>query len=254
MLPLLDLAGFKRRSVMPPGDVATVEQRRPGFIESAISRVTSHTYTRLRKRYGLSIPFGQTQPAPVAGGTAPPVVTMTGTPLVGSNELALQTVTPGPLGSAAMKLSLDGGQTWGAPFVTAASVNLPGTGITADFAAGTYSADNVYRCATPCPEQVLWWITQIVTPEAYRARGVNPSDPQLVQIEEDRADALARLTEAANGDTGLLDLPTNEDAGSAITTGGPQGYTEESPYVWTDVQRSDARQEDCARSGTGFVS
>lgn len=263
MLPYLDVAGFKRRSVMPPGDVGTVEQRRPGFIAAALSRAQSHVNTRLRKRYGLSLPFGAQPAQPIASGTGPiPVVTLVGTPLVGSIEVVLKCTTPGALGVSMVELSIDGGQTFGKPFATGASVALPGTGLSALFSAlmpdgvtpALYGGDNVWHAATPVPEQILWWMTQIVTPEAYRARGVNPQDPQIAQVEEDRTTALAQLLEAANGDTGLLDLPANEDGPSAISTGGPGGYTEESPYVWIDIQRDDARGEDRARTGTGFVS
>lgn len=249
MIPYLDLGGFQRRTVMPLGDVQLVDSLYPGWIARAARTVQSHVNTRLRKRYGESIPFGAAPAQPVAAGTSPPAVTLTGIPTVGSLEIVIAITTAGALGSAVVKWSLDGGDTWTTNVPTAASVALPGTGLTANFAAGTYSADNVYTAATPVPEQILRWMTQILTPDVYRKRGVNPQDPQLELVEKDRTDALAQLKEAADGAEGLLDLPTNEDAGSAVTTGSPMGYSEASPYVWTDQQRTGGVDDDQNHGG-----
>ena len=255
MFTNLDVAGFKRRSVIPPGDVQTVDQRRPGFIAAALSRVQSHVYARLRKRYGKSIPFGQVQPQPLATGTAPPAILFSGVPLVGSNELVLACTAGGGLGVALFKLSLDGGTTWPVTgLVAAAALVLPGTGVTAACAAGTYATDNVYHAATPVLEQILSWMTAIAGPDVYRARGVNAADPQIKEVFDAKTEAETQLLEAANGDTGLLDLPVNEDGDSAITTGGPLGYTETSPYAWTDIQECEGRSNDRSQSGDSFSS
>lgn len=89
----------------------------------------------------------------------------------------------------------------------------------------------------PVPEVVLGWIADIVTPIAYRKRGWNPSDEQSAAVEKDRVDALAELANAATEATGLYDLPLREDtAEGGITFGAPLGYSESSPYEWTDVQ------------------
>lgn len=135
----------------------------------------------------------------------------------------------------------------GAP--TAASVPLLGTGMQALFPVGMYAADNVYAAATPVPETILDWIVALVTLDAYDRRGVNAQDPAIERVVAAATEALARLQEAADGKEGLIDLPTTEDGDTAIVTGGPLGYHETSPYVWTDEQRNEGRTED--RGGGG---
>jgi hypothetical protein len=259
VIPYLDAANFTRRSPMPVADVAIVQKSRPGYLETLLRDVQELFEDRLRKRYGRSIPFGQAQPpltsagTPTSGSTSPPVVTLTGVPTCGANELALKFTTGGAPGVAAGQWSQDGGVTW-TPFTTAAPVVLGSTGITASFGAGTYSTDNVYAAPPPVPGTILRWMVDVVTPRVYDARGVNGQDPTLMRLEEKALTSAKQLEEAANSETGLFDLPTNNTTDSAITTGGPSGYTEESPYVFTDVQRRDARQEDEAGVGTGFDS
>ncbi len=90
----------------------------------------------------------------------------------------------------------------------------------------------------PRPEIVVVWQTKIVTPEAYRARGYNPQDPTMEWSEKDRDRAYEQIKEAADSETGLYDiplLPTVDTSG--VAKGGPLGYSEASPYSWTDVQR-----------------
>lgn len=89
----------------------------------------------------------------------------------------------------------------------------------------------------PVPEIVLGWLTSIVTPEAYRKRGWNPSDEQSAEIEQDRKDALDEIKQAADSENGLFDLPLRDDVdGSGVVRGGPVAYSEPSPYDWLDVQ------------------
>jgi hypothetical protein len=105
------------------------------------------------------------------------------------------------------------------------------------------------------PQVIEDWITTIVTARAYAKRGVNPSSGELwfteMVIEPMKA-AGAAILEAANSDTGLFDLPLKESAAPAggATRGGPKGYSEASPYVWTDAQVDAARQEDEWGSGS----
>lgn len=82
--------------------------------------------------------------AVTSSGTTPPVVTVSGTPLVdGAFKLDIQ--TGGALATATFRWSKNGGVDWVQSAVaTAATVVLPGTGITVAFAAGTYAADNEY--------------------------------------------------------------------------------------------------------------
>lgn len=104
--------------------------------------------------------------------------------------------------------------------------------------------------AAPVPETVLEWLTQIVTVRVYLKRGVDPNDQQFEEIRQDAKDALAEIAEAANSETGLFDLPLLDAAdGSAVSKGGPYGYSEASPYVWTDLQADVGRDED--RNGEG---
>lgn len=80
----------------------------------------------------------------VATGTAPPVVTMTGTlPLPWRARVEIQTT--GPRGIATFRVSLDGGTTWIASGVTtAATYTIPTTSNVLNFPVGTYTNDNVY--------------------------------------------------------------------------------------------------------------
>lgn len=91
----------------------------------------------------------------------------------------------------------------------------------------------------PVPPVVLGWLSKLVTPDVYRKRGVNPSDPQLELVEKDRTTAEAEIKEAADSKDGLFDLPLNETAtpvASAIAAGGPLGCSQTSPYDWVDVE------------------
>jgi len=100
------------------------------------------------------------------------------------------------------------------------------------------------RYATPFaadgagPELALGWLTDIVTPEVWLKRGVNPEDPQYVAADRMRDLAFADLKEAADSDEGLFELPLREstEGASGVTRGGPFGYAEASPYSAMDVQ------------------
>jgi hypothetical protein len=109
------------------------------------------------------------------------------------------------------------------------------------------------------PEKALDWIVALVDPMAYRKRGVNTSDEQIAEINKARDEALAEMKEAADSDTGLFDLPLlNDEAMSAISQGGPYGYSEFMPYTWTDVQVEDAIENgeitDTANPGFELIS
>lgn len=351
--PALDVAGFTSRTAMPAGDVGVVVSSAPGFLQSKIAAATSYVYARLRKLYGLTLPWGNAAPPIQASGTSPPAVSLFGVPQLGSAQIAIaivlagalgaalfvvsadngatwsmasasvpggvagspavafsgklagalqadgsylppnpsaivvQIATGGTVGTAAFEWSADGGITWTTGVVTAARVALGttgltalfpsgtyvvggtftgqgvptassigiGYGLTALFTAGTYSTDNLYAAPVPVPEVILNWITAIVTPEAYRKRGVDAADAQFVSFEKDRDRAIAELAEAADGNLGKFDLPVNDgangqDAGSNHSTGSPLTYSETSPYAWTDAQVCAARGEDRAGYGT----
>lgn len=104
----------------------------------------------------------------------------------------------------------------------------------------------------PAPEAVREWLNRIVTMRAFLRRGVDPNDAQFAAIVADRDAALADIKEAADSETGLFELPLLDASdASDVSKGGPYAYSEQSPYVWTDVQRDAAFDEDSNRSGTG---
>lgn len=120
-----------------------------------------------------------------------------------------------------------------------------------DFWSDTFDARFRKRYAAPFdksspPLVILNWLTDVVTLEAYLARGFNPSSEQDGLIKDRYERALAEVKEAADSETGLFDLPLRADnPTSAISQGGPFGYSEQSPYTFLDVQR------EAVRSGSG---
>lgn len=252
MFPYLDIPGLKLRSSMTDEDIDVLEAKYPGYLGQQTEVFSSLINTRARKRYGNTvqqaavIPFGQS-PAPLLGiGTAPPGITLAGRPTLGSMQLLVTITTPGPLGTAIFSWSSNKGKTTIPGVVTGPSVVLPGTGLTATFSLGTYSADNVYGARTPVPETVLGWLATLVTFRAYRKRGANFSDPDLGTLKEEVQQVFADLQELADSKDGRFELPPSEDvATSAVSTGGPQSYTENSPFVSADLQQFYGLQDDC---------
>lgn len=98
--------------------------------------------------------------------------------------------------------------------------------------------------ASPVPETVLGWLTDLVTFDAYKKRGYNPASEQDADIKSDAQTALDEIKEAAESQNGLFELPLRQDlpGSSAIDRGGPFGYSEASPYDWTDRQREEVRR------------
>lgn len=100
--------------------------------------------------------------------------------------------------------------------------------------------------SSPVPEVILDWLTRIVTPRVYLKRGVNPSDQQFDAIKIDAETALKEVEAAVNSQIGMYDLPPLETStASGVTRGGPQSYSETSPYAWTSNQYETAVEEDC---------
>jgi phage gp36-like protein len=103
----------------------------------------------------------------------------------------------------------------------------------------------------PYPIAVIRWLTDLVTLRCWRKRGVVATDEQMIDYRAAADAAMRELTEAANSDTGLFDLPQRADVDtSGITRGFPRSYSEQSPYVWYDVQAEVGRDEDVAGEGT----
>jgi hypothetical protein len=100
--------------------------------------------------------------------------------------------------------------------------------------------------ADPCPEIVAGWLAAVVTPKLYERRGWDPSDAQAQSILADAERVLDEQKEAADSEEGLFDLPLRQDSSTSAlgVVGGPFGYSENSPYVWSDAQRDAADVED----------
>lgn len=105
----------------------------------------------------------------------------------------------------------------------------------------------------PPPEILIGWIVDLVSLDVMRKRGINPQDPFLETLVANGDAAKAEIEEAANSETGLFDLPSNNTIeNSNVTTGGPLGYSETSPYKWMDLEARQGRFED-GNSGNGDI-
>ena len=262
MYPYLDLTGFKARTTLVKSDVDFLEAQYPGWLVQTITSWTSRINAQLRKRYGQAkvgqrnaLPLGQDPPELLyTGSSAPgaaPALALVGRPTVGSMQIVVQVTTPGALGTAAFQWSKDKGVTWEATGVpSAASVVLTGSGLTLTMADVAYATSDSYEASTPVPETVLQWLAILVSWDAFTKRGRNPEDPLIADLRDDRTRVLTEVDQAANSNDGRFDLPINEEADSAVTTGGPLFYTESSPFVSADRQERDGRLEDEAGFGT----
>lgn len=93
---------------------------------------------------------------------------------------------------------------------------------------------------SPYPPTVLRWLNKLATRECYAKRGWNPTSEQDQKAIEDAAvQAEKELTEAADSEKGLFDLPLRSDlqTSSGVSRGGPFSYSEQSPFSWVDAQR-----------------
>jgi hypothetical protein len=96
--------------------------------------------------------------------------------------------------------------------------------------------------ATPVPKTVIGWLAALVLPELYEARGWDDSDAHAEDVKAGAARAREQMKEAADSEIGLFDLPLRQDVtGTGIAKGGPLGYSEQSPYSWTDAQADEIR-------------
>lgn len=104
---------------------------------------------------------------------------------------------------------------------------------------------------SPYPKAIEAWLARLITPQVMLKRGVNSTDEQWTHIVDQEKTTRAEVTEAANAETGLYDLPlrANTDA-SGIARGFTRGYSEASPYVHTTQQAQRGMAEDESGSGT----
>jgi hypothetical protein len=103
----------------------------------------------------------------------------------------------------------------------------------------------------PYPDVVTGWLAKIVTKRCYLRRGVDPTDPQFVEIKADADTALAEIKEAADAVDGLFELPLRADTtASGVSKGTPSVYSERSPYSWTSIQGDAGRNDDSNGGGS----
>jgi hypothetical protein len=104
----------------------------------------------------------------------------------------------------------------------------------------------------PAPKVVRGWLAALVTVDVETKRGVDPESGNIDEYRAEAKTALDEIKEASDAESGLFDLPLKDDGSSAsgITRGGAYGYSEASPYVFLDVQRDGAIEEDNTRGGT----
>lgn len=106
------------------------------------------------------------------------------------------------------------------------------------------------RYATPFssdspPMIVEEWLNRIVTHRCYLKRGVDPTDAQVEDIKVDAEKAMAEITEAAEKNQNLFELPLRADApgSEGVSRGAPLAYSEQSPYTASELARDAAESE-----------
>jgi hypothetical protein len=82
--------------------------------------------------------------------SAAPAVTLTGVP-VDSGEGLVEILTEGARGVATFRYSLDLGKTWSRELLTAATYEIPGFGVTLNFAVGDYEASDLFSWVSTEP-------------------------------------------------------------------------------------------------------
>ena len=97
--------------------------------------------------------------------------------------------------------------------------------------------------ASPAPEIYLGWLTALVTFAGYQRRGWNPAGAENQLVIDAAKAAKDEVKEAADSRDGLFELPLRESepATSGVVAGGPLGYSEQSPWDWTDRQTEAVR-------------
>jgi hypothetical protein len=104
-----------------------------------------------------------------SSGTAPPAVTLTGTPF-DDGDGRIEILSAGVRGTSTFRYSLDAGVNWSAELVTAATYAIPNSGITINFAnTGPYAVDNRYSWTSTAPSHTNTNVTDGLT--ALRSSG-----------------------------------------------------------------------------------
>jgi hypothetical protein len=96
----------------------------------------------------------------------------------------------------------------------------------------------------PIPPVILDWLERLASWAVLLKRGCDPTDQQTAEIKERATLALAEIREAADSKEGLFELPLRDDTSAdGISKGFVQGYSEASPYTWTQIQLEAAEAE-----------
>lgn len=105
--------------------------------------------------------------------------------------------------------------------------------------------------SSPYPVTVKGWLARIVAVRVYLRRGVDATDEQFLEIRNDARDALDEIEKAADAQHGLYELPLRADTtANGVTRGDTWSYSEQSPYVGLEQQRTTGRTEDSNGSGS----
>jgi hypothetical protein len=98
----------------------------------------------------------------------------------------------------------------------------------------------------PVPDQIIEWLIVLMDIEVWKTVGGNPEGRIDGWYDTDAKRVRDELKEAVDSKDGLFELPlrsTDPLGSSAVNVGGPLGYSEASPYAWTD------RQVEAVRNG-----
>lgn len=108
---------------------------------------------------------------------------------------------------------------------------------------------DVAAIAARPPRIVKEWCEARTTRDCYVRRGVNPGSGQDKELFDRAERAETQVREAADAKDGLFELPliSGQDP-DAVVKGAPLGYSEESPYRWTDIEACAGRAEDALRA------
>lgn len=89
----------------------------------------------------------------------------------------------------------------------------------------------------PAPEQILSWLTRLVTVQLYFKRGFDPTDAQSAALVQDRDTVWAEIKEAADAQGGLFELPLRSDQSSGSAVRSPILYrSDPTPFERIDRQ------------------
>lgn len=140
-------------------------------------------------------------------GTAPPILTITGTPY-DDGTVKAEILQAGARGTATFRYSRDNGTTWSPEIVTAATYLIADLGVTLNFPVGAYSVNNRYEFSCTAPTLSNTNVTDAL--EALRTSGREFGQCIILTsptgaADADRATAMASLFAAVSTKAGLFE-------------------------------------------------